>query len=195
MPLLGDLTRGLQIGLRNNHLHMYAACALCGKERWVHLRNGKPQSERCVQCKNRGSRWSKERIANWARENHYKWKGGTYTNKAGYVLIRLYPDDLFYTMANGVGNVLEHRLVVAKALGRCLQSWEIVHHRRGFAKDDNRYPQSLQLVTVDHHNQLTIMEGKLDRLLQAQGDLLTEIRLLRLENRRLREQRESDATF
>ncbi len=195
MPLLGDLKRGNQIGLRNPHVYIYAACLICGKERWVYLKKGKPVSARCVQCKLVGVRHSEEHIAKQSAENHYNWKGGRYKNKAGYILVRVYPDDFFYPMASSVGNVLEHRLVVARALGRCLQSWEIVHHRRGFAKDDNRYPETLQLVTVDYHNQLTIMESQIDKLLAGQRELLHEVRLLRLENKGLREQRSVDASF
>ncbi len=79
-----------------------------------------------------------------------------------YLLMKLTPDDFFYHMANCDGYVLEHRLVVAKALGRCLHSWEIVHHING-VKNDNRH-QNLQLVMEGQHNQLTILERKVRRL-------------------------------
>ena len=57
------------------------------------------------------------------------WRGGGYKNTSGYIRVWLAPNDFFRPMANKAGYVLEHRLVVAKVLGRCLQTWEIVHHK------------------------------------------------------------------
>ena len=83
------------------------------------------------------------------------------------------------------GYVREHRLVVAQSLGRCLHSWEIVHHLN-HDKRDNRL-ENLQLVTDDRHKQITILECKIDRLLVGQKELKEEIRLLRFQNNLLRD--------
>ena len=98
-------------------------------------------------------------------------------------------------MANSGGYVPEHRLIVAKALGRCLHSWEIVHHKHtkypaGSIEDkqDNRYPENLQLVSDLGHKQITFFERELEKQAKRITLLEGELALLKgqLENERVR---------
>lgn len=77
-------------------------------------------------------------------EKHWNWKGSAKIT-GGYFAIKKpeHPD------ANCGGYVLEHRLVMAKMLGRRLQSFEEVHHRNGI-KNDNR-KENLELVVKKKH--------------------------------------------
>ena len=180
MLKIGTIIRASEIGRTYQNCLIWHACIDCGRERWVAFRNGQPRNLRCCNCAN------KRNYPSYSLENNPNWKGGTTHNTKGYTFIKISPDDFFFPMARKDGYVLEHRLVTAKALGRCLHPWEIVHHKNNCPKDDNRYPETLQLVTDDRHNQISILEGKIDRLLKGQTELKQEIRLLRLENKLLR---------
>ena len=135
---------------------------------------GKPESLRCRSCA------SKLKGQGRTGEQSPFWKGGK-RKRGEYVQILLQPDDFFYPMATGSGYVFEHRLVAAKALGRCLHRWEIVHHKKGAAKDDNRYPETLELYSIDRHNQMIILERQRDLQAQRITQLEAEIVLLRAQ--------------
>lgn len=157
MPQLNEIKSAKQLGYQGYAKYIWVACIDCGKERWVHLSKGQPESPRCKSCVNKLRSYP-------TGATHQCWKGGRRRDNRGYIKIRIYSDDFFYPMVNSEGCVFEHRLVVAKALGRCLHPWEIVHHKEGFAKDDNRYPETLQLVSDDRHKQITILENQINQL-------------------------------
>lgn len=77
---------------------------------------------------------------NVSGKNNPKWKGGKRNNGHGYIWIYC-PDHPYKTKHN---NVLEHRLVMEKHLGRYLSPTEIVHHKNGI-KNDNRI-ENLELL-------------------------------------------------
>lgn len=136
---IGDVVRGYDIGKKRGDKYVWYACISCGEQRWVILRKGKPQSERCVVCAHKLLRGAGNPF----------WKGGRAKASGGYILVRLESDDFFYPMANHLGYVPEHRLVMAKCLGRCLQSWEEVHHKDGI-KAHNVW-SNLYLTTKGNH--------------------------------------------
>lgn len=155
-----EIRNGFELGFKTNHKFILAPCLDCGKKRWVKFVKGKPRSPRCFTC---------------ARFNTRGYHGGKLRTKEGYIRVYLSPDDFFYLM--GVKNphqigryVLEHRLVMARALGRRLHLWEIVHHKhtkypKGSKEDksDNRI-ENLQLVSDDKHKQITILEKRISYL-------------------------------
>ncbi len=68
---------------------------------------------------------------------HDHWNGGRFKIATGYILVYVGANSPYKAMCQKSTYILEHRLIMAKHLGRLLDSWEIVHHRNGI-KDDNR---------------------------------------------------------
>jgi hypothetical protein len=71
----------------------------------------------------------------------------------GYILVLLKPDDPYICMAQyklvAGGYCLEHRIVMARHLGRPLETWECVHHKDG--NKQNNIIDNLQLVIRQSH--------------------------------------------
>lgn len=63
-------------------------------------------------------------------------KYGQHVTKEGYMLVRVYPDDKYYSMTMKSGYVKRSRLVMAKFMGRPLNREEQVHHKNGVKEDE-----------------------------------------------------------
>lgn len=74
---------------------------------------------------------------------------GSYVAKTGYVLTNVRRDQIGVQMMNANGYLHEHRLVMARSLGRPLSPREQVHHKNGI-KTDNRI-ENLELIAIDEH--------------------------------------------
>ena len=145
-PSIGEVRFGSLMGKDAKYYH-WLACPICGKERWVVMHSSNNLDHRCQKCS----------IA--TRDKSCHWKGGNWHNNRGYIMTRIYPEDFYYPMGKGktkLGRaVLEHRLIMAKHLGRNLSDWETVHHKNG-VKDDNRI-ENLELTMQGAH---AISHGK-----------------------------------
>ena len=163
MPIIGEIKRASEIGKKSNpsSKFIWHACIDCGVERWVAVVGDKPRKLLCKRCCHRCERSG-------------KWTGGNSHNTQGYKTVMLHPSDFYYPMVDNKNYVLEHRLIVAKSLGRCLHSWEIVHHKN-HDKTDNRL-DNLSLEMVNNHQQLTILENKLRKLQEDNRRLKEELR-------------------
>lgn len=89
-----------------------------------------------------------------SRERHGHWIGGRTKHPSGYWQVRLASDDPFYSMVNRTGCVMEHRLVMARKLGRPLALWESVHHINGDRTDNGE--DNLQLRTGQHGSHVVL---------------------------------------
>lgn len=135
-------------------------CKKCGEERHVlpSRLKMKTYTGLCIVCYKASTRGV----------NHPLWSGGIQKTSPGYVLVWLDRDDFFFPMAQRSGYVLEHRLVMAKHLNRCLLAWEVIHHING-VKDDNRLENLLILKSDSNHNKTV---DKIIKRLKRENEIL-----------------------
>ena len=185
MPELGEIRRGRELGDKksDDHNYIWVMCPHCENKRWLRVdrKKGHTDTGLCVDCYRRYYNRDNFKYRPKRGKDHYAWKGGRIFDTAGYIRIKLFPGDFFFSMTDKQGYVMEHRLIVARALGRCLHKWEIVHHkgvkyplRSRENRTDNRYPENLQLISDDGHKQITIMEKIIEELRQKVKELEDE---------------------
>ena len=90
------------------------------------------------------------RVSDRSHERHASWNGGTFLTGSGYVMQWVASDDALASMRHRNGYVLEHRLVMARALGRPLTAAETVHHING-DRTDNRI-ENLRVLCPNCHS-------------------------------------------
>ena len=158
-----------------NSTAFMVTCGICGKDRWVRrisIRHSDAFSGLCRKCS--CSLRTPPRPQPGGGRSHTR-----SISKSGYVTLAiggLSPEDQLLCKGikgmeqtqngNRAGRVLEHRLVMARKLGRPLLPSETVHHLRE-PKDDNR-PENLELRVGRHGKGF------------AKHDLLVEIDRLKL---------------
>lgn len=104
--------------------------------------------KRCIQCSAQLNWRNKTGFCNKCGvpkgSNHHQWNGGkTITDGRMFILVQ--SDDFFAPMRDHHGYVMEHRLVMARLLNRCLLPWEVVHHKDGDKTNNNL--TNLELIT------------------------------------------------
>ena len=135
MAQVREIRRGQEIGKTGGRKYQLRECPICGKERWVELRKGKPRSIYCRICTTKTFCHPNPKLR--------------HKDKQGYINVKLSPDDDFYSMVHNRGYVKEHRLVMARKLGRPLLKYEQVHHINGI-KDYNT-DENLLLLSPGNH--------------------------------------------
>jgi hypothetical protein len=143
-PVIGEMRKAKDAGYPGWGRYLWHACERCGTPRWVQYNQTLYGRHKvCKPCSNI-LRSEKQR-----GEASYNWRGGKHVDSHGYLHVMVDRKDSMRKMANKSGYVLEHRIVMAKHLGRCLEPSEIIHHKNGI-KNDNRI-ENLELTSLGNH--------------------------------------------
>ncbi len=167
----GEVAKGIDIGLSIGTRYVKHRCIDCGKERWVGVKCGQLSSERCLKC-------SRVHVGTIQRADPRERRC---CKSNGYLMVRININDPYWPMVNRMGlspgkngYVMEHRLIVAKNLGRCLTLDEVVHHLNGI-RDDNRLANLVLLSDMQHRHFIPALQKRIQQLeamLRKQGQLV-----------------------
>jgi len=171
-PKQGDRQPVIDAKGRRRGMKEWVLCPLCDEGRWVREDALKLScfTGLCSKCHNK--------ITTGRRELHGRWKGGKRSDDKGYQLLRIDKKDPLYCMAKRSGYAYAHRIEMAKAIGRPLYSWEIVHHKDG--NKENNSVDNLVLLEDKADHQTSIAVAKEIRKLEV------KIQILEAENLELR---------
>ena len=171
IPKEGDIIGGYELKHKREVRHMWVICPICEKGHWVRLDKGKPRNVRCQRCA------SIENIKKvWKQgKEHPNWKGERRKTTQGYILIYVGRNNAIVPEYK-TPYIYEHRLVMAKYMGRPLKKWEMVHHING-KKDDNRI-ENLELVNGSEHLTITNLTKNIEKLEKENKILKNKIKIL-----------------
>lgn len=111
-------------------------CPVCGNRKQVQSLS---KGGCCKSCAERG-------------EKNRQWKGGRKKHSKGAILVKLYPGDPFFSMADVKGYVRENRLVMARRFKRLLRPDELVHHINKNQEDNA--PENPKVLPWGQHTSL-----------------------------------------
>lgn len=160
-PKAGDRKKSDELGFDfTYHVWMtWTICPECNEGRWARTRSVGAICKPCnlrinVQPKGCAMRLKGKGYLQAGDKNH-SWRGGRKQHVGGYVYALIDSSDPMFSMCKSLNNgysgyVLEHRLVMAREIGRPLKDTETVHHRNG-ERQDNRI-ENLELWFGNHGN-------------------------------------------
>ena len=165
MPTVGDTAHASEIGRVGTHYYTYYPCPDCGDTRWLVRKQITQYGGRCTGCAGLTRRGTRLQMRG---ANNPAWRGGRTLLKTGYIRIPIYPEDPLMPMAthdwqNSKYHITEHRYVMAQHLGRCLESWEVVHHLNG-DRTDNRIENLEILPDRQTHMAFTLLQQENEQL-------------------------------
>jgi hypothetical protein len=173
-PRIGDTRKASEIGRKGTARYVLRLCR-CGSRQWVQI--NKFLAGKCLVCKSCANQKKSETQKGTGGPS---WKGGRVRLSGGYIGAYVHEDDPMIGMAkHGARNgrcryVLEHRLVMARHLGRPLTSLEVIHHKNG-VKDDNRI-ENLELKSSHNEHMAEHSAGYRDGFDQGYRDGLQRAR-------------------